>query len=198
MKYHEIIFLLCVSIFLSSCSQLDGVGLQNSNGVGKANMSLILSENEREAQPSVTPGEAFPTECELPLPKENYASLDIAEEWARIKEIDTLNGNYWESTGKPNLMKDIRDSSLYDVALHFAGYPNTDETSPSQVTVVYTNPANTIVTVLSVGLLDDSILDREYRIDLSESDGIWTIDWAGVRYRCARSGNFDWTTSLCP
>ncbi len=169
-----------------------------SSGYGLSESYPDQNGHLRVDDPTATPTEICLTDCDIPLPRESYAPLDVAKEWERINEVDALNIEYWKSADQSNPLAEIRDSSVYDVSLHFSGYPNSDYTPPDRVMVVYTDPKQAIVTVLSEGMLDDSIIDQEYRIELSEMDTEWKINWAGVRYRCARSGNFEWTTSLCP
>ncbi len=198
MKNHLFFILVGLMILLSSCSQVNSSSIPKGTGGGKAIESQMRTAGLQEVELAVTPTVVLPSDCEIPLTRENYASLDITEEWERIKQIDALNIEYWETTGQRNLLADLRDSSVFDVALHFAGYPNTDGTAPNRVVLEFSDPSHATVTVLSTGLLDDSIMDREYQIELIEQDPVWKIDWAGTRYRCARTENHDWTTTLCP
>ncbi|NLF50824.1 MAG: hypothetical protein GX577_06770 [Leptolinea sp.] len=198
MKQRLPVFLISLMLLASAFTWVTAEEWHDGLDAGLSDQSSIRTGNLRKVDTTITPVPSSTSGCEIPLHREDFASLDVANEWKRIDELDAMNVDYWESTGQSNPLEKIRDSSLYDVALHFAGYPNSDGTTPDRVTLVFTDTGHTVVTVLSEGLLDDSIMDQEYRIELGVSEDIWIINWAGVRYRCARSGNFDWTTTLCP
>jgi hypothetical protein len=48
---------------------------------------------------------------------------------------------------------------------------------------------------------DDSVWGNKLRIELTEQEGLWEIDWVGEQWRCRRGGaelEENWHTTLCP
>ncbi|TIX49106.1 hypothetical protein [Alteraurantiacibacter aquimixticola] len=48
------------------------------------------------------------------------------------------------------------------------------------------------------GLEDDSVRAMQWRVVIEEAAGGYRVTEAGLRQRCYRSGNDQWTTALCP
>lgn len=70
---------------------------------------------------------------------------------------------------------------------------------PKQVTVYNPAPDQTTVVVFTEILDDDSLAGEEVRVDLkAAAEEQWQIDWAGVRFKCARGNTADLTKEFCP
>ena len=139
--------------------------------------------------------EYWPTE---PLDRSQYAEYDLAEKLERNQRRDEDAVDYWTRTGKPDLLAQVNFSDPIDVGLHFAGYPNLDRVPPDIVLVYYRSGIDVTVVVVGLNNMDDSIRDKEQRIDLHFEDGVWNVEWAGYRQRCYRTAVQQWTTELCP
>ncbi len=133
-----------------------------------------------------------------PTDQSQYATINVAKELQKIASSDQHAIDYWQRTGLPNKLKDIQTTTPVDVGLHFAGYPNIDETQPDKVLIFYNSGSDVTLMVLSLNVADDSIADFEERVDLKLKNSQWSVDWAGYRQRCRRSTNKEWTTGLCP
>ncbi len=83
------------------------------------------------------------------------------------------------------------------VALRVAGYPNTDNIPPDRVTSFSEENGTTIVTITDQNLMDDSLIAIEYRVELTQSDNIWQVEWVGSRFRCRRGFSLGWTSKFC-
>ena len=89
----------------------------------------------------------------------------------------------------------VKDPEI--VALRVAGYPNTDNIPPDQVTSFSEENGTTIVTITDQNLMDDSLIAIEYRVELTQSDNIWQVEWVGTRFRCRRGFSMGWTPQFC-
>jgi uncharacterized lipoprotein YbaY/uncharacterized lipoprotein NlpE involved in copper resistance len=71
---------------------------------------------------------------------------------------------------------------------------------PESVTVYPTTPNETTVVVFARVTGDDSVAGQEVRLDLArQADSQWQVNWAGVRFLCARGANTtELTAELCP
>lgn len=71
---------------------------------------------------------------------------------------------------------------------------------PETVTIYEPEPGSTTVVAFTTVPLDDSITAQEVRVDLVQTqDNEWQVDWAGIRWQCARGGDTESLTSeLCP
>jgi hypothetical protein len=74
-----------------------------------------------------------------------------------------------------------------------------DSFVPKQITVYNPAPDQTTVVVFTEILYDDSLAGEEVRVDLKAAgEKQWQIDWAGVRFKCARGNTADMTKEFCP
>jgi hypothetical protein len=137
-------------------------------------------------------------QVETPLPRSSYAEYNLEEQLKRNELRDQDAIDFWTRMGEPNYLEETQKSNPTDVGLNFAGYPNIDKVEPDKVTTFYHSDVDVTVTVLSLGLMDDSIRDQEIRVDLHLQGDKWTIEWAGYRQKCRRSLNSGWITNLCP
>jgi hypothetical protein len=87
-----------------------------------------------------------------------------------------------------------------EIALRFSGFPNPDNFTPSLVTTVYKrgDPEVASVIVLFTNFLDDSVRDKEIRVDLVKESEQWEIQWSGFRLRCYRNNSEEWVNTPCP
>lgn len=136
-----------------------------------------------------------------------------ADEWFQSLQFPATSRNHytlvshqgtWSSFCKAyeQALQDNEEwvSDPVKIALRLAGYPNDDHLSPDNVSTYYSNKSSKIVSVivLSTNLMDDSIKDKEYRVDLLEENNSWRIQWAGYRQRCWRGFLGGWTRGFCP
>jgi hypothetical protein len=135
---------------------------------------------------------------ETPLDRDNYAPINLEERLQRLERSDKEAVDFWNRMELPNKLEQIQRADPIDVGLHFVGYPNIDDVQPDKVLIFYTSANEVIVFVLAIGLMDDSVLDSEERIDLHFDGNEWRVEWAGYRQRCRRNNNPDWITGLCP
>jgi len=133
-----------------------------------------------------------------PLNRDNYAVINLEERLQRLEQSDKEAVEFWNKMGLPNKLEQIQRTDPIDVGLHFAGYSNIDDIQPDIVMIFYPATNEVIIFVLAIGLMDDSILDHEERIDLHFDGDEWEVEWAGFRQRCRRNNNPDWITGLCP
>jgi hypothetical protein len=148
---------------------------------------------------SANPEMSTPTpEGKTNLSRTDFMALDVQKTLTDREERIKSDEQYLNSLGKPNPYADLRDSSVYDVALNLAGYPNVDGIQPDRVAIEFSYNDQATAYIFDEKLMDDSIYAHEYRIELYYKEGIWKIDWAGVRYQCARGETRGWTKELCP
>jgi hypothetical protein len=126
------------------------------------------------------------------LTKDEYRDIDI-------ENLDTFYiPEFWDQYSQAVAEKEFWVTDPVTVALRFSGYPNIDGIKPAQIVVYSFTEDNIMVVVTWKNLMDDSIRDKEHRIDLVSENGIWTIEWAGWRQRCYRSSFDGWVTDPCP
>ena len=148
---------------------------------------------------SANPESSTPTPDDKPgLQRSDFMPLDVQQVLIDREARIISDEQYLLSLGKPNPYADLRDFSIYDAALNLAGYPNVDGTQPDRVTIEFSDNDEATAFVFDEKLLDDSIYAHEYRVELYLKEGIWKINWAGVRFQCARGEISGWTTNLCP
>ena len=148
---------------------------------------------------STNPESSTPTpDGKMDLPRSDFMPLDVQQALIDREERITSDEQYLLSQGKPNPYADLRETSIYDAALNLAGYPNVDGTQPDRVTIEFSDYDQATVYVFDEKLMDDSIYAHEYRVELYLKEGIWKINWAGVRFQCARGEISGWTKNLCP
>lgn len=83
------------------------------------------------------------------------------------------------------------------VALRAVGYPNPDNIPPDRVTSFLEETGTTIVTITDQNLMGDSLTAIEYRVELTQNDNIWQVEWVGARFRCRRGFSVGWTSQFC-
>lgn len=125
------------------------------------------------------------------LGRENYREIDLQHVWY---------ADFFNAYNQAVVDKEAWIYDYYAVAMNFLTMRYTDEPFPDLVSIIapskYTN--RVIFTYREIAR-DDSIAEQEYRVDLVlDKDGIWTIEWAGWRQRCARGPRDGWITELCP
>jgi hypothetical protein len=135
---------------------------------------------------------------EAPIDRSHYTQINLGEHLQRLKLSDQGAVDFWNRMGLPNKLEEIQDTDPIDVGLHFAGYPNINNIAPDKILVFNTSANAVTVIVLATELNDDSVLDREERIDLHFDGSDWNVEWAGYRQRCRRNHNQGWITGLCP
>lgn len=76
----------------------------------------------------------------------------------------------------------------------------TEGYAPQNVTIYLTSPTQTSVLVFTQVVGDDSVAAQEVRVDLAaQADKQWQVEWAGVRWQCARGDNTtNLTKEFCP
>jgi hypothetical protein len=86
-----------------------------------------------------------------------------------------------------------------DAVLSGLGYC-TEGFAPESVTVYSIDPTQTSVLVFTKIVGDDSVAAQEARVDLvAQANNQWQVEWAGVRWQCARGDNTtDLTNEFCP
>ena len=148
---------------------------------------------------SANPETSTPTpEGKTGLSRADYLALDVQKALIDRETRIKMDEQYLRDLGKPDPYIDLRDSSVYDAALNLAGYPNVDGMQPDRVTIEFSDSDMATAYVFDEKLMDDSIYAHEYRVELYLKEGIWKVNWAGVRYQCARGETSGWTTNLCP
>lgn len=129
------------------------------------------------------------------LPKQHYRPYNFeTDPW-----LSSFNKTYAAA-------KQRQEAWLFNaptVALRLTGYPNSDGCQPTEVNTIE-HSANRIIVVVKSGppkkdhCGDDSVLASEIRVDLVKENQLWTIEWAGGRYRChPRRGQQDFAPTLC-
>jgi hypothetical protein len=124
-----------------------------------------------------------------PVSRNHYLSLDFYQ--------DSRFVAFWEdyNTAVAAHSDWVKDPEI--VALRVAGYPNTDNIPPDRVTSFSEENGPTIVTITDQNLMDDSLIAIEYRVELTQSDNIWQVEWVGSRVRCRRGFSMGWTSQFC-
>lgn len=140
------------------------------------------------------------TECNLtkPLDRNNYAEIDVEKDLLSLAQEDKHAVDFWNRMDQPNKLAQINKTDPVDVGLHFAGYPNIDDIPPDKVELYYSSTIDAIIIVLATNIGDDSVQDKEERIDLHFDGNEWKVEWAGYRQKCRRINNPDWVTGRCP
>jgi hypothetical protein len=83
------------------------------------------------------------------------------------------------------------------IGLWVAGYPNSDGTTPDRV-YTFTSADRATIVVSTLGCMDNSIRDKEARVDLVQVGTAWQIEWAGSRWRCTPGrGHRWWSPARC-
>ncbi len=161
--------------------------------------AFAFFDTNRIDNSSANPETSTPTPYGITdLQRSDFIPLDVQQALRDREERIISDEQYLLSLGKPNPYADLRETSIYDAALNLAGYPNVDDTQPDRVTIAFSDNDEATAYVFDEMLMDDSIYAHEYRVELYRKEGIWKINWAGVRYQCARGEIYDWTTNLCP
>ena len=135
---------------------------------------------------------------DIPLDRDDFGEIDLEDHMKTLTRSDKSAVEFWDRMGLPNQLSQVQATDPVDVGLHFAGYPNIDDIPPDKVEVYYLNASEVVIIVLATGLGDDSVLDKEQRIDLRRDGLEWKVVWAGYRQRCRRAHNPNWITGLCP
>ena len=138
---------------------------------------------------SVFPIAPRPSPSELPDERTDYMPYD-----PNSVRFARFNGQYSAARNAHEpWTEDPRE-----VGLRFAGYPNVDGTSPDIVRVFHPEPGKTIVVVIDMGLMDDSVEAQKIRVDLVREVDVWRVEWAGGQWRChGGRGDWYWHTGLC-
>lgn len=113
-----------------------------------------------------------------------------------------LSASHGESVGQGCLTEghsgESWDQDPREVGLCIAGYPNVDGTSPDIVRVFYPEPGKTVVVVITMRLMDDSVEAKKIRVDLVQEGEAWVVEWAGGQWRCYEGrGHWYWAAGLC-
>jgi uncharacterized lipoprotein YbaY len=126
---------------------------------------------------------------EMPPGRDNY---DAYEEGAAGSDI--LDAALTVDPQAGDTAKLWRDAVLAGLGYCTEGY------APDSVSVYSTGPTQTSVLVFTKVVGDDSVAAQEVRVDLVAQGGNqWQVEWAGVRWQCARGDNTtDLTKQLCP
>jgi C-terminal processing protease CtpA/Prc len=95
--------------------------------------------------------------------------------------------------------EEATDVDWTNAVLGLLGYCGDDSTTQT-ITLYRPNPDTVTAVVLTQILFDDSVAAEEVRLDLKkEGDRAWSVEWAGIRWQCARGPDTDsFTTNLCP
>jgi hypothetical protein len=133
-----------------------------------------------------------------PRPRDQYAAIDLEEEFRRIESRERTGNCFGEKIYDPKCLTNVDRTNPISVALRFNGYPNLDMILPDRVLFFYTSGIEATVIMLGLQLPDDAIVDEELRVDLVRENGIWRVVWAGYRFRCGRTKTRDWVMELCP
>jgi hypothetical protein len=144
---------------------------------------------------SVVKNDYYP---EKPLDCEFYAPLELTKVAGWVEEVEQ-RGIYQSYDDELALeLQGLNPLDPVDIALLFAGFPNSDNISPDKVMFFYKNGIEVTVVIMHYGIKDDSTADRETRVDLRREVDAWAVEWMGYRQRCYRSHNPDWVKSPCP
>lgn len=81
----------------------------------------------------------------------------------------------------------------------FEEYTRESEGRKSEkIAIAYPTREIAIVTVAIVGLADDSLRGRRYRLEFEWKDGNWQLDWVGSQIQCWQGrGHQNWGRDRC-
>lgn len=125
------------------------------------------------------------------LGRENYREIDLQHVWY---------AKFFDAYNQAVVDKEAWIYDFYTVAMNFFTLPYTDKPFPNLISIIYPSKyRDRVIFTFRERAMDDSIAEVEDRIDLvRDEEGVWKIEWAGWRQRCARGSRDGWTTEPCP
>jgi hypothetical protein len=125
-------------------------------------------------------------------PADRSAYQSFAENSA-VAKAEVLNSIVTIEASAANAAEQWREAVLSRL-----GYCGSGNFGPIQVTI-YPGTSQTTVVTWSQIPFDDSVAAEEVRLDLTPRENAqWQIEWAGIRWQCARGDTAQLTRELCP